>query len=253
MCLESRFCLNVSRGILCCLLSGGVLAQEPWKNARLFDQVGAGQVEAVKTVIRDGSSVNSVSPFYGSLLKHAVAKGHNEMVEYLLGQGADPKADGNEALLLAPIYAKRLDMLARLLAAGAPANKPAQSCSDFDYLVAAATSRSLSIVKLLVKYGADPNGTEGICNQTALLVAASNGDTEIIQVLLEAGADINHRDWNGWSALMHACSKGRADAVRLLREKGARADFRDGYERDSKVLSESGKGQGDQETHRLCQ
>jgi ankyrin repeat protein len=37
---------------------------------------------------------------------------------------------------------------------------------------------------------------------TALMGAAANGHTKIVQLILEKGADVNAKDKDGWTALM---------------------------------------------------
>jgi len=57
--------------------------------------------------------------------------------------------------------------------------------------------------------------------QTPLMVASENGYTEIVQLLLEKGADVNAETNDGKTALMYAAAKGRTEIVQLLLEKGA--------------------------------
>ncbi len=59
-------------------------------------------------------------------------------------------------------------------------------------------------------------------NMTALMVAARNGQTEAVKVLIQVGAIVNEANNNGWTALMHAAIEGRIDAVKALIE--AKAD-----------------------------
>ena len=60
-----------------------------------------------------------------------------------------------------------------------------------------------------------------------LLDAAAGGDIEGIFAALASGAELNHRDVNGRTALHLACSENRADAVELLLRLRARPDVED--------------------------
>jgi ankyrin repeat protein len=51
--------------------------------------------------------------------------------------------------------------------------------------------------------------------------AASKGNEDVVQLLLERGADINAEDHRGWTALHAAAVNGHVDVVRLLLERGA--------------------------------
>jgi ankyrin repeat protein len=67
-----------------------------------------------------------------------------------------------------------------------------------------------------------------------LMVAAHAGDLAQVQRLLAAGTDVNTRDENGWSALMHACynaelKRGFADVVQALIDAGADIEAPIGY------------------------
>lgn len=53
-------------------------------------------------------------------------------------------------------------------------------------------------------------------NQTALMLAVSHGNFEMVKLLLEAGAKINMQDNDGSTALMCATEHGRIDIVKLL-------------------------------------
>jgi len=59
------------------------------------------------------------------------------------------------------------------------------------------------------------------------LAAAKKGDTNRVEALLKAGAEIEAKDEDGRTALMLAAQYGRVDTVRLLLAKGAHADARD--------------------------
>jgi len=62
---------------------------------------------------------------------------------------------------------------------------------------------------------------------TPLLVAAIHGCTDLIPVLLKAGAAVNESDDRRRTALHLAVHCGHAEAARVLLEAGADADARD--------------------------
>jgi serine/threonine-protein phosphatase 6 regulatory ankyrin repeat subunit B len=63
--------------------------------------------------------------------------------------------------------------------------------------------------------------------RTTLMEASTAGRTEIVQMLLEKGADLDVKDDNGKTALMEASTSGRTEIVQMLLEKGADLDVKD--------------------------
>jgi uncharacterized protein len=53
------------------------------------------------------------------------------------------------------------------------------------------------------------------------MVAASCGHTNVIELLADAGANLDERNSYGWTALWYACAYGRLDAVGVLIRRGA--------------------------------
>lgn len=53
-------------------------------------------------------------------------------------------------------------------------------------------------------------------SQTALMLATSHGNYDMVRMLLEAGADINIQDEDGSTALMCAAEHGRMDIIKIL-------------------------------------
>jgi len=58
----------------------------------------------------------------------------------------------------------------------------------------------------------------------ALIRAAEKGQTKEVYRLIEAGADVNARDPEGWTPYLAASSMGNLDAMRVLRAFGAKTD-----------------------------
>ena len=48
--------------------------------------------------------------------------------------------------------------------------------------------------------------------------AASKGQTDIVQALLDQGADVNAKTDGGWTALRMALGEGHSSTVQLLKE-----------------------------------
>lgn len=88
-------------------------------------------------------------------------------------------------------------------------------------LMFAANEGDLNKVKELLDKGANANAKYG---DTALIRASWNGHTEIVEALVEAGADVNVKDENGNIALIWASAVGYIEIVKALIEAGADVD-----------------------------
>lgn len=74
------------------------------------------------------------------------------------------------------------------------------------------------VVELLLNSGADPQHAD-IKGSTALLNAAGSGHRDIVELLLAYGADPQHTDERGWTMLFHAAANGREEMAKLLLTK----------------------------------
>ena len=115
-------------------------------------------------------------------------------------------------------------------AAPAPLAEPFAPAEPFrsydtriDALVSACEEGDLEFVKTLINVGIDINGigSEGF---TALMMAASEDEAEIVAYLLQQGADVNQQH-NGWTALLEAADEGSLRSMKHLLKAGAEVDF----------------------------
>ena len=86
-------------------------------------------------------------------------------------------------------------------------------------------ARALQVLQLLLEKGADPNAYNK-WNETPLLIAANNGHLEAVEELLQHGADPSLCSEAGWSALTFAAHKGYADIAIVLLSWNAPVDPR---------------------------
>lgn len=112
------------------------------------------------------------------------------------------------------------ELVAYLLEVGIPVDKRDRQHNTPLWI--AAKCGNSDAVQLLLAHGADVNA-KGASNATPLIVSKN---ARVTQLLLEKGATIDAVDQNGMSALCWASSAGNVDSARLLLEHGADANHR---------------------------
>ena len=184
---------------------------------------------------------------YGSTpLLWAVYNGYLQAAAALLGRGADPNhqnRDGDAALELlcgtlppdSTLAHAPLVVLARLLLKrGATLDHPsALAGSGIDtfqasltrrctpVLIQAAARGPAELVEVLVNGGAPLEATDATLGSTALLWAVWRRRHANVAVLLDAGANVEAANANGWTVLMLAARTGQHELIKPLLTGGA--------------------------------
>lgn len=230
----------------------------PDKRTALSVAASMGKLDMCEILVGAGADVNRRCP-ERTPLYYAAIHDHTAIVKYLLSAGADasltmgddftvlghcahdedvgvetlrllvaahPSADNLNMALGCAIDKGRLEVAEMLIDAGASVNgviKDGESA-----LLIATKKRHLDIVRMLVRRGADVNGEIRVGGRavTALVLFATLGEEDMVDLLVELGADVN---------LLHplhgACASGRLSIVCKLMARGASAEAidDDGY------------------------
>lgn len=117
-----------------------------------------------------------------------------------------------------------------LFMSGDAVRSSAQSNLKPDYqLLVKSLSGDEGGVKFLLNNGVDPNTPPGPNDKgmTAIIFASMKGYTKIVQMLANAGADVNARSNTGTTPLMYAALNNDIQSARLLLQQGANADIQE--------------------------
>jgi ankyrin repeat protein len=232
--------------------------------------VRSNDVESVKALLAAGADVNQVTGYGWSPLLVATQNRYYKLGAFLLDNGADPNLANKGAWT--PLYLAtdnrniesgdypvrksdmdHLDFIKLLLAKGANVNARVKDITESRTVftdqwldengatafLRASQSGDLTLMKLLLSYGADPYiaTTLGV---TALQAASGIGwvhgityewseaeTLEAVKLLLNLGLDPNSQADTGRTSLHGAAHKGHAAVVQMLVDHGARLDMRD--------------------------
>jgi ankyrin repeat protein len=161
----------------------------------------------------------------------AAERGELVVVKKLLAGGAriDARDQRGRSALLAATHRNRVEVARLLIQEGADVNAK-DFVQDSPYLYAAAEGR-IEILRMTLAAGADLKDTNRY-RGTGLIPAAHHGHVEAVKLLLATAIDKDHVNNLGWTALLEAVILGDGGAahteiVRLLVEAGANANIAD--------------------------
>jgi ankyrin repeat protein len=228
-----------------------------------------GDRAGVQRLLKAGADPNRTSRYDIAPLYLASANGDAELIRILVAAGADPKATDavGETMLMAAVASGELSAVEALLALGADVNARDQQFQQ-TALMFAARAGLTDIAVRLIRAGAEidartrvgpepgwilPNSRPGFSfgvgiirgglpadrgmrpfqsgGMTAVLYAAREGHSAMVELLLDAGADINGTEANQITPLLMAISNDRMDTAALLIARGADLDAQDWYGR----------------------
>jgi len=180
-----------------------------------------GHIEYVDVLLESGASWN-VESKHGTALEVAMKQWNDHLVDYFLEKGAGEVIEHQEL-----INAFRESENEQLLPMLNEENIDAKDELGTPLIVLAASKGNANIVNALIEKDADLDAMNRV-GQTALSRAAYFGHEQIVVQLIAAGADINLAgEKYKLSPLISASNAGQARIVRQLVEAGASIDEQD--------------------------
>ena len=174
------------------------------------------------------------SPAVDGELIVAARAGDLGRVRSLLERRADVHAhDANGATaLVAASYGNHVDVARALIEAGADVNVEDATEQSAFLIATSEVGDDPRLLELTLANGADVNAKDSY-NGTGLIRAADRGHVQIVERLLETDVELDHVNRLGWTALLEAIILGggdtrHTDVVRLLVDAGADVDRADG-------------------------
>ena len=159
-------------------------------------------------------------------LHDAASKGDADQVRKLVAQGANVEArdSGGRTPLHVAAFKSHEDVVKALAEAGADMN--AFENDAYDVITIAAVANDVEMLRLALLLGGNPGNITSPYDGTALIAAAHLGYFEIVRVLIDAKAPLDHINNLGWTALIEVVVLGdggprHVKTARALIEAGA--------------------------------
>jgi ankyrin repeat protein len=185
------------------------------------DAAERGHLDVVKAMARLGANVNAKAEVEGQTALIAVGSSADaETIQLLVRKGANINEadDIGQTALMAAAGAGRLEAVQALLQLGANVNQPARLRS----VEAMEAEGRGEIFSYDGKASRKFRATQKDSLETALMKAAGNGFAEVVEALIQAGADVDARDEDGEAAADRARENGYPTVLRVLRGGSAR-------------------------------
>lgn len=200
-------------------------------NKALIDAVRQRNIKQVEALLLLGANPNCTTTKGNAPIHRAAKFGENDIIELLLTFGADisSRTTANVTALHEASVNVHPSTVKLLLSKGADPDLLNQAGST-PFTLAGAYNL-YEVLKVYIESGYDVN-TQDAHGRTALwrLVGSSPNDlvnSKSVKLLLEAGADPNILTNNGSAALSKAAKLGRTEMVQLLINAGATIDYQD--------------------------
>jgi len=152
--------------------------------AFVFQAALDGDIQIIIDALESGLNPNALDENNRTAIMMASYNGHGDIVKLLIENGADVNA---------------IDNVKRTA------------------LMYASSGPFTSTVSLLLNAGAKPNMTEKEQNWTAAMMAAAEGQLEVLKLLVASGADLNMVDVDGESAFQFAEANGHAETADYIK------------------------------------
>jgi ankyrin repeat protein len=183
-----------------------------------------GDIETAQLLLSRGADVNACAE--STPLCAAVLSGHEDMVRFLLRNGAlvDLETMAGDTPLTCAAIENSTNMVKILLDLGANIHgspKVSALCNASRHL-------DFKVALLLLDNGANANPVVQSIDLSPIYNAIANRNGPLARILLEKGADVNAQDLGiGFTALHQAAMMGFEFMIPCLLELGARTDILD--------------------------
>ncbi|KAI9708018.1 MAG: Ankyrin-2 [Bogoriella megaspora] len=192
--------------------------------APLHQAAGHGYLPLIKAILDHGGDVNKVNThIQWTALAEACEHGHTDVVGLLIERGAITSThtgkEGTTALIRA-VAQGHLTVVERMLAFSDTVDIESPDSEGRTALLWAVLSKRPEILQILLNRGANVEARDSTL-ATALCRACQFSSYETAELLVNAGAKVNVYNKDLWSPLQEVCMRGNLRTAKLLLGRGA--------------------------------
>jgi ankyrin repeat protein len=194
--------------------------------------IESGNIELVKYLVEKGIDINTKDNYGETALIKSYENDNFDILKYLIEKGLDINTKnykGYNPLLISCMW-PYFELIENLI----KEYKADIHVTDNDgntplHLVFHCEYPEIEIVEFLLDNGANINAKNNRGENVLRCACEHYGIEDIIKLLIEKGADINMKDNKGRTALKAACETEDLPVVKLLIENGANVNIKDIY------------------------
>ncbi|XRA97454.1 receptor-interacting serine-threonine kinase [Pycnococcus provasolii] len=197
-----------------------------------------GYDECLRILIRAKATVDGADNSGHTPIMHAVRNGHVACLKMLIDAGGisrgstpwDNSVAGNASVVMRIAVGKNQPECLRMLIVDAgisadillptlfkpKAGPPGQHMYMTPLHLAVLVGGRVKCIEILINAGANVNISCSDKRRTPMHVAAFNGDATLMQMLIDAGADVNAKDGEGATPMKYAAQNGHKECVKLI-------------------------------------
>ena len=186
-----------------------------------FPVIQGRRIEVLEAIIDHGVDVNASNKKGQTALMIATEKGNIDAIK-VLKSGADPNitnADGNTCLHLSILHGCSKEVVQMIIDHGAHVN--ATNKNGLTALMITCERGNIDVMNVLLKAGSDPAITDASGNTCLQCLVLQGCSIEVLQTIIDHGAQVNATNKNGQTALMMASDCGYLNGINMLLRAGA--------------------------------
>ena len=183
----------------------------------------------ISAILDHGADENATNKYHNETsLLLACVRGNTNAINVLLNVGADPNiadAYGDTCLHYAASRDCSKEVLQAIISHDGDVN--ATNANNVTVLMKACAERNKDVINVFLNAGADPSVADAAGDTWFHYAAQNHRHPEVLQAIISHGVDLNATNKKNVTALMKGCKKGNKEVINVLLNAGADPNIAD--------------------------